>query len=233
MYDYFDGIILDRRWLHWEVRDIFMLHAVAHVDFAPLSLPEVGHGAGPDHGFNGDAHVLLRAVEWIAHCVSHLVSIAPQDPGGVVALAGLVTGDGFETRFVGVRLKQAIDFLFAIFDLFSDSVCCLIRVQDGFRVVHPVRLVLHVLRRWHRNGLLGVLGLVRLDLERLLALLLTLCDAIAPCRYKFGGVVDSRDLGAEIVLLLAEIEGVRDDLALKVPSEANLDLASCFQVLRL
>ena len=105
VYSNLDRVVLDRRWLHGEVRDIFVLLSIAHVNLAPLSLPEVGHGTGPDHRFDDDAHVLLRAVQRIAHRVGHLITVAAQNPRRVVTLASLVTRDRLKSGLIGVRLQ--------------------------------------------------------------------------------------------------------------------------------
>ena len=105
VYSDLNRVVLDRRRLHGEVRDIFVLLAVAHVNLAPLSLPEVGHGTGPDHRFDDDAHVLLRAVQRIAHRVGHLITVAAQNPRRVVTLASLVTRDRLKSGLIGVRLQ--------------------------------------------------------------------------------------------------------------------------------
>ena len=172
-------------------------------------------------------------MQWIAHSICHLVSVAPEDPSRVATLAGLILSDGLESSLVGVLAQQAIDLFVAVLHLLADGVGRLVRPQDGLRVVHPVRLVLHLLRRGHRNGLLGVLWLVGLHLEGLLALLLAFGDPVAPRRHQLGRVVDPADLGAQVVLLLPEIEGVRDDFALEIAGEADLDLAGGLEVLGL
>ena len=111
--------------------------------------------------------------------------------------------------------------------------CSLVCSQDRLGIVHPVRLVLHVLRRGHRNGLLSILWLVRLDLKRLLALLLPLSDSVATCRHKLRCMVNTANLRPQIVLLLAEVERISHDFSLQVSCEADFDLACGFQVLRL
>lgn len=50
-------------------------------------------------------------------------------------------------------------------------------------------------------------------------------------RYKLCGVVNARNLSTKVVLLLSEVEGVRDNVTFQVSREADLDLASGIDVL--
>ena len=110
---------------------------------------------------------------------------------------------------------------------------CLVCFQDRLCVVNPVCLVLHLLGRGHGDWLLGVLRLVRLNLERQLTLLLSLCLSIAPGWYQLRCMVNAADLRPQIVLLTAEVEWIGHDFTLKVTREADFDLAGSLQVLRL
>ncbi len=87
------GVIHNRGRLDGIVSHILMLVTIAHVDFAPLALPEVAHGTWPDSGLDDHDIVLLGSMEGVCHGVAHAIAIGTQNPGGVVALARLVLTD--------------------------------------------------------------------------------------------------------------------------------------------
>ena len=99
--------------------------------------------------------------------------------------------------------------------------------------MNPAVFVAHLSSGGHWDGLLWVLRLVGLEVKRLLALFLTLNDLVAANGHQFGSMMNSGDLRTQVVLLLAEVEGVGNDLALKVAREADLDCAGALQILRL
>lgn len=208
-----------------------MLHTVSHVELSPLALPEIAHSARPDIGLDHNHSVLLSSVQRIAHRISHLVAVSPQDPGRVVTLAHFVLSDGLEAGLIRVSGENTGDFSLTVLGLFVDLVASLVVAQNAFGVVEPVFLVSHLFGSGHRNRLLGVLGLVSLNVERKFALFFSFCDLVSANRDQFCGVMDARDLGSKVVLLLAEIEGVCNDFALEVASETDFDLAGSSQVL--
>lgn len=208
-----------------------MLHSITDVELAPLALPEVGQRSGPHGGLDYDDAVLLRAVKGVAHRVGHLVSVGAENPSRVVTFAGLVLRDRLKTTLIRVSSQNAVDLTLSVLYFFVQGVACLVVGQDVLSVVDPASLLGHLLSSGHGNGQLGVFRLVRLHIERKLAFLFALGDAVATSRHQLGGVVDTSDLSTQVVLLLLEVEGVSDDLALQVTREANLDLTGSLQVL--
>mmetsp|Transcript_44693 Transcript_44693/g.59316 ORF Transcript_44693/g.59316 Transcript_44693/m.59316 type:complete len:336 (-) Transcript_44693:357-1364(-) len=209
-----------------------MLLTVAHVELAPLALPEVGKGTGPHSGLHDDDAVLFGAVSRVRHRVLHAIAIGAQDPSRVVTLARLVLRDGLQSELVGVGAEDAIDLLIAILHFLTEGVARLVVVQDALGVMHPAGLFGHLLGGGRRERLLGVLWRVRLHLERQFALLLALGDLVAASGHELSGVVDASDLCAQVELLLLEVEGVGHNYAIEVTREAHLDHASGGQVLR-
>ena len=207
-----------------------MLVSVAHVQLAPLALPEVGKRAGPDSRLDDDQAVLLGTVRRVSHGIPGLVAVGAKDPGRVVALAGAVVGDGLETLFIRISGQQTIDFLLTILDIFTDRVARLVVAQDALRVVHPVGLVYHLINRGLGDALLGFLGHHCFNFERQLALLLTLRNFVLALRHQLGGVVDPGDLSTQVVLLCFDVEGIGHNLSVEVPGEADLDLACGCQI---
>ena len=168
---------------------------------------------------------------WVAHRVGHLVTVGAQDPGRhTVTLACLVCRDWLQTGLIRVRFEHFINRLLAIFNFLTKSVARPIVLENVLGVMHPIFLLAHLLGGGSGNRLLWILRLVRLNIKGLLALLLTLGDLVATKGHKLRGVVDSGDLGAQVVLLLAEVERIGDDFAFQVTCEADLDLLGSLQV---
>ena len=196
MDDSFDGVFADGWRAHWEEGDILVFHTIAHVQLTPLALPEVGNGAGPDGGLYHDNVVLFVSVLRVAHRVRHRVAVGAQDPRRVVAFAAAIQRDWLKTGLVGVSCEECVYGSLSVLGLISDSVCRLVVSKDIPGVVDPALLLAHLGCGGHRDGLLGVLRLVWLNIERQLALLFTLGDLMAADRYELGCVVDPGDLGA-------------------------------------
>ena len=94
--------------------------------------------------------------------------------------------------------------------------------------MHPIRLVSHLVYSRLRDGLLGILCHHSLNLEWLLALLLTICNFVLALWYQLCGVMNSRDLGTKVMFLSFEIVWIGDNLAIEVACEAHLNLAGSF-----
>jgi len=122
------GVIHDSRRVDWEVAHTLVLMSISHVDLTPLSLPEVGHSSGPHSRLNNYNAVLSGAVQRVAHCVGHFVTVRAKDPGGVVALAGLVLADGLQPTLVWVIFNQAVDLSITVFNFIENGVACLVVV---------------------------------------------------------------------------------------------------------
>ena len=102
MYGLLFGVAHDAGWVDREVGDILVLAAVAHVELAPLALPEVGKSTWPHGRLHNHDAVLLVTVQGVCHGVGHRVAKGAEDPCGVATLARLVRGDGLEAKLVGV-----------------------------------------------------------------------------------------------------------------------------------
>ena len=224
----------DLRRLDWEESDIFVFLAVSHVDFAPLALPEVGHGARPNSRPDTNDAILLRTMKRVGHCVLEPVPVAAEDPCGVVALACPILSDGFQAWLIWVQAQHSIDFFLTVFGLLTKGMTHLVDAKNILGVMDPAGLVRHLLSRWERN-LRGVtiLNLIRLDLQGQFRFLLSLRNLVHSDGRQLSGVVDPRNLSAQIVLFPAEVERVRHDLALEVTSEADLNLAGSGDVIRI
>ena len=217
------GVIHDAGGLHREVGDILVLVTITHVNLAPLSLPEVGHGTGPDRGLDHDQVVLSHPVEGVGHRIVHFVAVGAQNPGWVAPLAGLVGRNGFQAGLVGVHVEDLADLSISVLNLLIESVASFVVLEDALGVMDPTALVAHLLSRGGRDGQLGVLRLVRLHIEGEFTLFLSFSDAVTANGHKLSAVVDAGNLGAQEELLLLEVEWVRHDFPLKVTTEADLD----------
>ena len=111
----------------------------------------------------------------------------------------------------------------------------LVVTKDVLAVMHPAVFLAHHLSSGHGDRFISVLRLIWLNLVRQLTLLIftSLSDLMATNWHEFGSVVDSRNLSSQVMFLLAEVEGVGNDVSLKVSSEADLDLTGSLKITRL
>lgn len=133
----FRWVFHDSRRLHWEVGDILVFHTISHVELAPLSLPEVGHLARPDHRLDDNDAVLLVAMGFIGHSVSHLVAVRSKDPCRVAALASFILTDRLESVLIRVSSEDACNFLLLIFSFEVNSVGGLVVAENVLGVMNP------------------------------------------------------------------------------------------------
>ena len=92
----------DLGWLHGEETHVFVLLSVAHVELAPLALPEIGDGTRPNSRFYDNDIVLLLSMLGVRHVVLHVVSVGAEDPRWIVALACAILSDWLQTRLIWV-----------------------------------------------------------------------------------------------------------------------------------
>ena len=105
-------------------------------------------------------------------------------------------------------------------------------VKDGLGQVEPVLKVGLVLRLWVLESTLFVLPVDGLDLFLRTALFFSLFSLEESFRNNGCAVRDPGNLSSQVVLLLAEEEGVGDDVAFEVACEEDLDLPGCGDVFR-